>query len=577
LTIANKSGNNHENDRIEEGIEGRYDEYGNELEATWTDVYDTCCVHVKDGWEDLLGGIAAVCFFLYFFWFSLSLVSTSAQIVTGCRGEVLWDRDFNPVSSLMVGIVASALTQSSPATSSIIVALVGSVISVRQGIYMVMGVNIGTTITNTIVAVAQFTNAEMLERAFTGATVHDMFNFLTVLILFPLELATGYVCKLTKACVKHATPTKRGYWQGPIKRIVAPLRDRILIADSAVLRSIAHGRTSCDNGAGLYPTTCLGSPSYEACKSGLIGCSSQSSRCPAFFTPNASAKDDIVSGAVVLFMALCIAFICLLGLIFVMHKGMSNTPARVLHKATQVNGYVAMSLGCLATIVFQSSSLITSTLTPLMGVGLIQLEQMYPLTLGANLGASLAAIMAAMAIDGTASLQIALAHLFFNGTGILIFYPIPYLRNIPMNLSRHMGKLTRIWSGFPLWYIASVFFIIPFMFLGLSALFQKHAKGHTALGVILTLLLAYGTVYFLYWYQYRDGYAQVVAWMQKREQRKVALRTLTSDLEYVRLAVTRLKQHTGCVSKDDRRRPQIGDEIQIVMNADVDIERLSDH
>ena len=39
-------------------------------------------------------------------------------------------------------------------------------------------------------------------RAFAGATVHDIFNLLSVLILLPIEVVTGYLEKMTLAIVE---------------------------------------------------------------------------------------------------------------------------------------------------------------------------------------------------------------------------------------------------------------------------------------------------------------------------------------------------------------------------------------
>ena len=136
----------------------------------------------------------------------------------------------------------------------------------------------------------------------------------------------------------------------------------------------------------------------------------------------------------------------------------------------------AIMIGAGITVIVQSSSITTSTLTPLVGMGALRLEQMYPLTLGANIGTTVTAIMAAMVTEGTESLQVALAHLFFNITGIIIWYPIPYMRRIPLFLARRLGKGTRIWRGFPLVYIAVMFFLFPLIFLGISFMFEKNTK-----------------------------------------------------------------------------------------------------
>jgi len=110
-----------------------------------------------------------------------------------------------------------------------------------------MGANIGTSVTNTIVAIGQMGNGDQLERAFAAATVHDCFNFLTVLVLLPVEAGTGYLDVLTGAMVKNANTEKGENWDGPIKKIVAPLGDKLIIANKKVrsylrMRGSAHGK-----------------------------------------------------------------------------------------------------------------------------------------------------------------------------------------------------------------------------------------------------------------------------------------------------------------------------------------------
>ena len=125
-------------------------------------------------------------------------------------------------------------------------------------------------------------------------------------------------------------------------------------------------------------------------------------------------------------------------------------------------------------------------------MGVLQLEQMYPLTLGANIGTTVTALMASLVSDNVDSLQVALAHLFFNITGIIIWYPVPFMRRVPLNAARKLGKATRVWKGFTVVYIIVMFFIMPLSLWGLSALFEQENKGFTVLGAILTIFLGVG-------------------------------------------------------------------------------------
>ena len=50
--------------------------------------------------------------------------------------------------------------------------------------------NIGTSVTNTVVAMTQVNDKDTFRRAFSGATVHDMFNWSAVVVLLTLEIIT---------------------------------------------------------------------------------------------------------------------------------------------------------------------------------------------------------------------------------------------------------------------------------------------------------------------------------------------------------------------------------------------------
>ena len=136
-----------------------------------------------------------------------------------------------------------------------------------------------------------------------------------------------------------------------------------------------------------------------------------------------------------------------------------------------LSGYAAMFAGMGITILVQSSSITTSALTPLVGVGVIKLERMYPTVLGANIGTTVTGVLAALAADGSAlanTLSVAYAHLFFNLSGIVVWYTLWFLRPVPIALARGLGNTTARYRWFPLAYLAFAFFIIPTVFVILS-------------------------------------------------------------------------------------------------------------
>jgi len=225
----------------------------------------------------------------------------------------------------------------------------------------------------------QMGDGDQLERAFAGATVHDMFNFLTVAVFFPVELITGYLNRLTSLCVKNFEAKDGSKWIGPIKKFVGPLTKMVIIANKSVIKDVAKGGT-CDD---FYPIECEDpdNPTKSTCPQvGLIACDKSTDRCPAFFQVDADLRSDVMSGLATFILGLIILFICLFAMVTMLQKMLLGTSTRVIYKATNINGYLAMLIGVGVTILVQSSSITTSTFTPLVGMGVIRLEQMYPIT-----------------------------------------------------------------------------------------------------------------------------------------------------------------------------------------------------
>merc|ERR1719335_1277010 len=132
---------------------------------------------------------------LYLFILSLGLMANSFRILGGkTSGRTFRDSELfdNPLAGLVTGILVTVLVQSSSTSTSIIVTMTaGDLIETKNAIPMIMGANIGTSVTNTLVSLGCFANKAEYRRAFAGATVHDCFNLLTVAVLLPIEAATG--------------------------------------------------------------------------------------------------------------------------------------------------------------------------------------------------------------------------------------------------------------------------------------------------------------------------------------------------------------------------------------------------
>ncbi len=127
-------------------------------------------------------------------------------------------------------------------------------------------------------------------------------------------------------------------------------------------------------------------------------------------------------------------------------------------------------MGCGLTILVQSSSVFTSSLVPLVSIGLISLERVFPLILGSNIGTTITGILAALAASSNKerSLQIAFCHTIFNISGILIWFPIPLLRKLPIGIARYLSKITEKYRWFAIFYLIALFILMPLIAFGLS-------------------------------------------------------------------------------------------------------------
>lgn len=188
---------------------------------------------------------------------------------------------------------------------------------------------------------------------------------------------------------------------------------------------------------------------------------------------------DSTVGIVLLILALVILCACLVCIVKTLHSLLKGKVAMVIKKfvnaefpgkCSYFTGYLAILIGTGLTFLVQSSSIFTSAITPLVGIGVISIERMYPLTLGANIGTTTTSVLAALAQDAEDipdSLQISMCHLFFNLAGILIFFPVPFMR-FPIDMAKFLGNQTAKYRWFAVIYLILCFFVLPLAVFGLS-------------------------------------------------------------------------------------------------------------
>jgi len=435
-------------------------------------------INVVKNWIIGFARFVALLLLLYVFICSLTFLTDAFRLIAGkSAGEIFAGNEVltNPIVGLMIGVLFTVLVQSSSTCTTVIVSLVSSgVIDVKTAIPMVMGANIGTSMTSTLVSLTHMTDAKQFERAFSAATVHDCFNWLAVIVLLIIEVTTGYLFHFTEflassfATSNTTTSSSSGSKLTLLKTITKPFTSKIVKIDKHVLECWSANSTGCQdvtNTSRLLKVHCSAS--------GIDGSHTDDDYCNFLF--NLPHLTDNVIGAILLVISLVALTVVLLLIVKLLRSALEGSLAKVLKTFINadipyvpwLSGYIAIIIGALMTFLVQSSSVFTATLTPLVGVGLIEVDRMYPLVLGSNIGTTTTALLAALAEGTQDSLQIALCHLIFNITAILIFYPIPHFR-WPLGICKVLGSTTARYRWFAVFYLLIMFFLLPGAIMGLS-------------------------------------------------------------------------------------------------------------
>jgi sodium-dependent phosphate cotransporter len=316
----------------------------------------------------------------------------------------------NPVLGVILGTLATALVQSSSTVSSVIVGLVAGGLPVSIAIPMIMGANMGTTITNTIVSLGNLRDGSAFNRSFGAATVHDFFNLLAILIFLPIE------------ALFHPLEQMAGY----LAEMIAGGASASM-ADANIVRMITR-------------------PTVNAIR-GLFGA------LPEPFGPLLMIAFGI---------ALVILAVLLLGK--VLRRAMTGSSERIFQAALGRGPLLAIVVGAVITILVQSSSTTTSLVVPLAGAGILTLAQVYPFTLGANVGTCITALLAATAVSGAYevyAVQVALVHLLYNTLAVVVIFGIPFLRDLPVRAAKALADGAERTRWVVAAYVLGVFFVLP--------------------------------------------------------------------------------------------------------------------
>ena len=137
---------------------------------------------------------------------------------------------------------------------------------------------------------------------------------------------------------------------------------------------------------------------------------------------------------------------------------------RVLNSAVGRGPITSIGSGAMVTVMVQSSSTTTALMVPLAGSGTLSLRQIYPFTLGANIGTTITGLIAAFAFEGpmgTIALTAALVHLFFNLFGTAVIYGIPGIRELPLKGAQWLSHLAAERKVAAFAWVLAVFIGLP--------------------------------------------------------------------------------------------------------------------
>jgi sodium-dependent phosphate cotransporter len=97
----------------------------------------------------------------------------------------------------------------------------------------------------------------------------------------------------------------------------------------------------------------------------------------------------------------------------------------------------------------------------MIAAGVVTLRNAFPITLGANIGTTITALLASLATEEPAGLVIALHHFLFNAVGVTLWYSVPFLRNIPLSLAQRIARHAEVRKSIVVVYVVGAFVVLP--------------------------------------------------------------------------------------------------------------------
>ncbi|MCS7019757.1 MAG: Na/Pi symporter [Cytophagales bacterium] len=341
------------------------------------------------------------------FLFSLELLSTACRMLSKELIDSILRATSNPFIGLFIGLLATAIIQSSSSITSMTVAVVASgAIGLEHAIPVIIGANIGTTVTATVVAFNHIMRRKEFQRALSAATVNGFFNILTAVILLPLEYSTHFLSRL-----------------------------------------------------------CLWVASFFVIENKLSR--QNTSQWGIYYWAEQIAKYWQEYSLPLAVVAVLLLFAAIYWLVLVLKNLFMYNVGKNMEHIVFGTRYKALFWGIFSTALLQSSSLTTSFTVPLVANKKASLRQVFPFIMGANVGTTFTALFAALS-NLDISLSIAFAHMLFNAIGVCIFFSMPIIKELPVVLAQMLGKLAMRYRLAGFMYLLLTFFAIPFFLIFFS-------------------------------------------------------------------------------------------------------------
>lgn len=370
---------------------------------------------------------------------AVNLISAGFSLTTGDSATTLFSYVDNVFVALSIGILATVLTQSSSTTTSITVGFVASGMPLAVAIPVLLGANIGTTVTNTLVALAAVPerkgDRETFRRSFSAASVHDFFNVLAVSIFLPLELIFGLLERVS------------GYFASVFEQANggAENSSSLLIEITNVISSI-----------------------FSALADFMLS---------FMVIAEENTTHGMLNGIVLLVLALALLVFSIRFISKTLGDLLVGKAKKALYHAISHNSFTGVLSGAVITSAVQSSSTTTSLAVPLVGTGSFSLKQIYPFMVGANIGTTVTALLVGITMVGGGNaefgilaLQAALVHTFFNIFAAILIMLTPVIKKIPIYCAELIGELAVKHRLLAVGYTVSMFIVIPAIVLLISIL-----------------------------------------------------------------------------------------------------------